>query len=175
MEVVGDDLSLLDREAGGHRIQEIPPTERRGRVHTSTVVVAVLDPTKTRHDTALDQNEFRLEWFSGSGAGGQNRNKTKNCARITHIPTGLTASCQTRDRDSSYRGAMQALEARLREHRKRQVRESISGDRRAQMGSGQRGDKIRTYRWQDNVVTDHRTGRKAPLDQVIRGRFNLLD
>jgi peptide chain release factor 1 len=158
-------------------MQEVPEGEKRGRVHTSTVTVAIVDPGQRRHDPKLDlvkDSDFRVEWFSGSGAGGQNRNKTKNCARITHVPTGLVQSCQTRDRESSRRGAMDALRADLARERALQSGSNLSADRRAQQGSGMRGDKIRTYRAQDNMVTDHRSGKRAQLDQVLRGNFDLL-
>jgi peptide chain release factor 1 len=140
--------------------------------------VAVIDPGQRRHDARFDlrsPEHFRIEWYSGSGAGGQNRNKTKNCARITHVPTGLVQSCQTRDRESSRRGAMTALLADMDRQKALQRGSNLSEDRRAQQGSGMRGDKVRTYRETDDRVTDHRSEKRSTWSEIIRkGRFDLL-
>lgn len=170
-------MSALDNEAGGHRIQRVPPTERRGRVHTSTVVVAVLDPTKARHDPRLDRRspgDFKLEWYSGSGAGGQHRNKHQNSARITHLPTGIVRTAQTRDRENSQRLAIQAIHEALDAMKSGQTEETTHRERRSQTGSGERGDKRRTYRFQENRVTDHKTGKRAQCSALMQGRFDLL-
>ena len=101
----------LDNEPGGHRIQRVPPTERKGRVHTSTVTVAVLDPSIAQ--TAIQDRDLRVEWYSGTGAGGQYRNKHQNSCRITHIPTGIQATAQCRSRENSYTEARAAIEQRV--------------------------------------------------------------
>lgn len=176
IEVIGDELTQLHLEGCGHRIQRIPPTERRGRVHTSTVTVAVMDPAVSV-DPALQRRgdgDFRIEWFSGSGAGGQHRNKTQNSCRIIHVPTGMMRAAQTRSRESSQREAMTALLAALDEAESAARHGTLAGDRRAQVGSGQRGDKGRTYRQRDNRVTDHRTGKTTGFDTVMRGNFDQL-
>lgn len=137
----------------------------------------MLDPSKVRHDPTLDRrnpSDFRLEWYSGSGAGGQHRNKHQNSARITHLPTGIVRTAQTRDRENSQRLAMQAI---LDELDARKSGQSLAGthvERRSQTGSGERGDKRRTYRFQDDSVADHKTGKRASCSRVMRGDFALL-
>ena len=119
--------------------------------------------------------DFRLEWYSGSGSGGQHRNRHMNSARVTHIPTGLVKTSQTRDRNNSQRLAMEAILEELDRQKKTQGGASMHAERRSQTGSGQRGDKIRTYRFQDNTVLDHRSGKKARTDRIMRGEFDSLD
>jgi len=161
----------LENEAGGHRIQRVPPTERRGRVHTSTVTVSVLDES----DAERPRDGFSVRWFSGTGKGGQYRNKHQNCCEVTHLASGLKrAGTSARSRVTNLRDAMTELEAdldrqvRSGEHRKR------NEARRAQIGSGMRGDKRRTYRFQEDSVTDHVTGKRARASAVMRGGFDLL-
>lgn len=163
-------------EAGGHRIQRIPPTEKRGRVHTSTVTVAVIDPSvqvNTKY-SLRDEEHFKIEWFSGTGKGGQHRNKHANSARITHIPTGIKQECQGRKRESNKREAMLALNKLLDEKEQEQLYGKIGAMKKEQVGSGMRGDKFRTYRFQDDVVIDHRTGKRAKCSKVMKGRFDVL-
>lgn len=173
LEISGQGVDSLLAEAGGHRIQRVPSNERRGRVHTSTVTVSVLSAMikPPRNRAASD---FRVEWFRGSGAGGQHRNKHANSARVIHIPTGLRREVQGRHRESNLREAMEAINRDL----DRMEAESAHGARaaitRAQIGSGMRGDKFRTYRFQDDRVTDHRTGKTCRTTDVMRGRFRLL-
>jgi peptide chain release factor 1 len=172
IEVEGSDLSGLDNEPGGHRIQRVPPTERKGRVHTSTVTVAVLEDHVI--STNINEQDIRIEWFSGTGAGGQYRNKHQNSCRIVHVPTGLTVTAQCRERSNSLKQARQELERRLKENEARSVANKVSGIRKTQMGSGMRGDKIRTYRFQDDRVVDHITGKSASCERVLKGHFELL-
>ena len=174
--VEGQDLSLLDNEPGGHRIQRIPPTEKRGRVHTSTVTVAVIDLSRKADQAYFKRSEsdFRLEWYSGTGAGGQHRNKHQNSARITHLPTGLVETAQCRSRENSKQEAMKRLTERLDGIAHHGLSSEIAIDRKAQVGSGQRGDKVRTYRFQDDTVSDGRTGKKVKLSKVMNGFFELL-
>lgn len=176
LEVVSPDLAALFAEAGGHRIQRVPPTERRGRVHTSTVTVAVLGS-----DAEIDQllfrrepADFRIEYFSGTGAGGQHRNKHQNSVRLVHIPTGLKQERQSRGREANLTDAKSAIVAELDNLVAAARNAATAADRRTQVGSGMRGDKIRTYRFQDDAVVDHRTGKSARASLVMRGQFELL-
>lgn len=163
-------------EAGGHRIQRVSPTERHGRVHTSTVTVAVIDPARNIEHacTKRSSNDFKLEWYSGSGAGGQHRNKHQNSCRITHIPTGVVKTAQTRNRKASQQDAMESLITHLDSMYAQMKRSAFDCERKTQMGSGMRGDKIRTYRFQDDRVEDHQTGRGASCKKVMSGNFEVL-
>ena len=173
LEIQGTDLSGLDNEAGGHRIQRVPPTERKGRVHTSTVTVAVMD-ADTAVSTIIPDSDLRIEWYSGTGAGGQHRNKHQNSARITHIPSGIVATAQCRSRQNSLAEAMQTIQ-RLVDHKTQSKYNSETAKtRKLQVGSGMRGDKIRTYRFQDDRVADHMTGKTASCNQVLKGNFDQL-
>ncbi|MCZ7860627.1 hypothetical protein O9X98_04340 [Agrobacterium salinitolerans] len=146
-------------------------------MHTSTVTVAVTSPGEAdSRDPLLQRAEadFRVEWFSGSGAGGQHRNKHQNCARLFHVPTGLKQERQGRSRDANYRDAMAALIVMLDE-RLRSGSKAVEDDvRRQQIGSGMRGDKRRTYRFQDDTVVDHVTGKSMQATKAMRGRFKEL-
>jgi peptide chain release factor 1 len=174
LEITGPDLSALDNEAGGHRIQRVPPTERKGRVHTSTVTVAVIDSIEGSLPSQINPKDLKIEWYSGTGAGGQYRNKHQNSCRITHIPTETIAKSECRSRTNSLNEAMAEIQRRVDEMAQRQYNNSIATDRRQQVGSGMRGDKIRTYRFQDDVVQDHITGQKSSVQRVLNGNFDLL-
>jgi peptide chain release factor 1 len=120
------------------------------------------------------EGDFRVEWFSGSGAGGQHRNRHLNCARLIHIPTGLKQERQGRSREANYRDAMSALIAMLDE-RLRSGSKAVEDDaRRQQIGSGMRGDKRRTYRFQDDVVSDHVSGKSMQASKAMKGGFSLM-
>lgn len=176
MEIEGHDLTRFDLESGGHRIQRIPPTERSGRIHTSTVVVAIQSKETTefeKYDKRSD-SDFRYDWFSGSGAGGQHRNKKKNSCRVTHIPTGITKSAQTRDREASKKQALQDLIYTLDSIKETKNIQYFAQNKKQQTGTGERGDKIRTYRFQDDITTDHRTGKKASTAKIMKGHFELI-
>ena len=172
--VEGTDLSGLQNECGGHRIQRVPPTERRGRVHTSTVTVAVIDRIEGIGPSSIPDYDLKVEWYSGTGAGGQHRNKHQNSCRITHIPTGLVATSQTRSRQNSYNAAMADIQHQVDTMASRQYNNTIASDRKNQVGTGMRGDKIRTYRFQDDQVQDHITGKVASTKRVLAGNFDLL-
>jgi len=172
IEVEGENLASLNNEAGGHRIQRIPPTERKGRAHTSTVTVAVIDPTIKQVE--FKDSDFKIEWYSGTGAGGQHRNKHQNSCRITYLPTGQMSTAQCRSRQNSLEQARESLLQELRGKEFKEFKATLAQDRKEQVGSGMRGDKIRTYRFQDDVVKDHRTEKSANLKQVMRGNFDLL-
>lgn len=177
LEVRGKGVERLSNEVGGHRVQRVPSSERRGRVHTSTVTVAVMSqapidagsPFLRRGDA-----DFRVEWFSGSGSGGQHRNRHLNCARLIHIPTGLKQERQGRSREANYRDAMAALNAMLDERLRSGTKVVEDDVRRQQIGSGMRGDKRRTYRFQDDVVTDHVTGKTMPSSKAMKGAISQL-
>jgi peptide chain release factor 1 len=174
LEVEGADLSGLENEPGGHRIQRVPPTERKGRVHTSTVTVAVVDRTTEIGSVAIPQHDLKIEWYSGTGAGGQHRNKHQNSARVTHIPSGIVVTAQCRSRQNSFEQAMAEIQQRVDKEFKQQYNSSIASDRKSQVGSGMRGDKIRTYRFQDDTVQDHVTGKRANAKKVLSGNIDLL-
>lgn len=170
--VEGVDLSGLDNEPGGHRIQRVPPTERKGRVHTSTVTVAVIDDGVPL--IKVSDADLKIEWYSGTGAGGQYRNKHQNSCRITHIPTGISAKAECRSRTNSLEQARAAIQQRVDNETKRCYNSIIASDRKSQVGTGQRGDKIRTYRFQDDQVQDHITGKRSTVKKVMAGNFDLL-
>ena len=172
--VEGTDLSGLENECGGHRIQRVPPTERKGRVHTSTVTVAVIDRIAENRSASIPICDLKIEWYSGTGAGGQHRNKHQNSCRITHIPSGLVATAQTRSRQNSYDLAIQSIQLAVDTEAKRCYNNNIASTRKDQVGSGMRGDKIRTYRFQDDRVQDHVTQKVASTKKVLQGNFDLL-
>lgn len=174
IQVEGADLSGLDNEPGGHRIQRVPPTERKGRVHTSTVTVAVIDRMTETESVIIPDSDLRIEWYSGTGAGGQHRNKHQNSCRITHIPSGVVVTAQCRSRQNSLDSAMSELQLRLDTEAKRSYNNNIAINRKSQVGSGMRGDKIRTYRFQDDRVQDHISGLTAKCITVLKGNFDLL-
>lgn len=172
----GKNLEKLNQESGGHRIQRVPPTEKRGRVHTSTVTVAVMS-SDVKADAKYSQREehdFYAEWFSGTGAGGMHRNKKMNSCRLYHLPTGLVESRQGRSRTNNLEDARKALEKLLDAHASGQIHDEQSADRKQQVGSGMRGDKRRTYRFQDNQVVDHINNTSCSTKLVMRGQFDLL-
>lgn len=163
----------LDNEPGGHRIQRIPPTEKRGRVHTSTITVAVIDPLNIQRKPR-SESEFKIEWYSGTGKGGQHRNKHQNCCRLIHLPTGLIQTAAGRERTSNLRQAQEDINRRLDEAEATVAYSGQAAFRKDQVGSGQRGDKRRTYRFQEDQVWDDRTGKTARLSAVMKGQFDLL-
>ncbi len=172
--VEGADLSGLDNEPGGHRIQRVPPTERKGRVHTSTVTVAVVDHMEESRSSTISESDLKVEWYSGTGAGGQYRNKHQNSCRITHVPTGIIAKAECRSRTNSLDQAMSAIQTRVDTAAERCYNKSIASDRKSQVGTGMRGDKIRTYRFQDDQVQDHISGKRSSVKKVMNGNFDLL-
>lgn len=172
--MAGKGIQSLLQEAGGHRIQRIPPTEKRGRVHTSSVTVAVFEPSRSSKPLEFDEREFHIEWFSGTGKGGQHRNKCQNSCRVIHIKTGLIETRQGRSRKSNKREAIEALTLRLEQSRNKALLDKIDSIRSNQIGKGLRGDKIRTYREKDNRVTNHLNGKTARYYQVMKGNFVAL-
>lgn len=169
-------LSLMQTEAGGHRWQRIPPTERKGRVQTSTVTVAVLlghQRNETVTGTVIAPQEIHERITKGTGPGGQNRNKRETAIILTHIPTGITVKAETeRTQEGNRRVAMATLTERVAIQAAHQAHHTENSSRKAQLGSGARGDKVRTYRI--DGVTDHRSGKRAPLAAIEAGKLELL-
>jgi peptide chain release factor 1 len=122
----------------------------------------------------IPQSDLKIEWYSGTGAGGQHRNKHQNSCRITHIPSGTIATAQCRSRQNSLDQAMAAIQQRVDSEANRCYNSNIASDRKSQVGSGMRGDKIRTYRFQDDQVQDHISGKRASVKKVLNGNFDLI-
>lgn len=160
-------------EAGGHRIQRVPPTEKRGRVHTSTVTVAVMAPEEIAA-VAVNDADLQVTWFSGTGKGGQHRNKHQNSCRVLHLPSGITETRQSREKEANLRDAKAAIAERLRKASASATAANNSANRRVQVGSGMRGDKTVTIRFQDDSVAHHVTGKTASARRYMRGEMDLV-
>ena len=168
-------FSRFKHERGVHRVQRVPVTEASGRIHTSTTTVAVL-PEAEEVELNINPDDLKMEFFHSGGAGGQNVNKVTTAVRITHLPTGIVATCQ--DERSQIRNRMKAmavLRARLLDIEQRKQFESIDEERRIQVGSGQRAEKIRTYNFPQNRVTDHRISSSFHnLQQILDGELDEI-
>ena len=165
----------LKYESGVHRVQRVPTTEASGRIHTSTATVAVL-PEAEEVDVQIDAKDLRIDTFCSSGPGGQSVNTTYSAVRITHLPTGLVVSQQDEKSQVKNRAkAMKVLRSRLYEIEMRRQQEAIAKDRRTQVGTGDRSEKIRTYNFKENRITDHRFGYSMyQLTNALDGDINEL-
>ena len=170
-------FSRLKFEAGGHRVQRVPVTESGGRIHTSAATVAVL-PQVEEVDFKLDMNDLKIDTYRSSGAGGQHVNKTESAIRITHLPTGTVVECQ--DERSQYKNkdrAMQILRSKLYEAEQEKQRSAVAAERKSQIGSGDRSERIRTYNFPQNRVTDHRLAgdnKNFNIASIINGDLDPL-
>lgn len=164
--------SKLKFESGSHRVQRVPKTETQGRVHTSTATVLVM-PEAEEVDIEINPGDLRIDTYRASGAGGQHINKTDSAVRITHIPTGtVTTSQDGRSQHDNKDKAMRAMRTKLYEMKLREQEEALGSERRSKIGSGDRAEKIRTYNYPQNRVTDHRIGLTIQqLDRIMEGKL----
>ncbi|MDE7390374.1 MAG: peptide chain release factor 1 [Lachnospiraceae bacterium] len=167
--------SRLKFESGVHRVQRVPDTESQGRIHTSTVTVAVL-PEAEDVEYEINQSDLKIDTFRSSGAGGQHINKTSSAIRITHLPTGTVVECQ--DERSQFKNrdkAMKVLKSRLLNEKRQEQSSAIAAERKAQVGTGERNERIRTYNYPQGRVTDHRIGLTLyKIDDVLNGSLDDL-
>ncbi len=174
--VEGEDAFRFFRfESGVHRVQRVPITEASGRLHTSTVTVAVL-PEPTEIELKIEPQDLKIEVFRASGHGGQHVNVTDSAVRITHIPSGIVVSCQDeRSQLKNKNRAMKILRARLLEMKKTEEEKKLGAQRRSQIGTGDRSEKIRTYNYPQNRVTDHRIGLSVHnLTEILDGELDYI-
>ena len=172
--VIGDGVyGKLKYESGSHRVQRVPKTETQGRVHTSTATVLVM-PEMEEVDVQINKSDLRIDTYRASGAGGQHINKTDSAVRITHLPTGIEATSQDgRSQQDNRDKAMKALVARVYDYFQSQQTEAIDSERKSKVGTGDRAEKIRTYNYPQNRVTDHRIGLTIQqLDRIIEGKLD---
>ncbi len=164
--------SRLKFESGSHRVQRVPKTETQGRVHTSTATVLVM-PEAEEVDVEINPSDLRIDTYRASGAGGQHINKTDSAVRITHIPTGtVTTSQDGRSQHDNRDKAMRAMRTKLYEMKLREQEEALGSERRNKIGTGDRSEKIRTYNYPQNRVTDHRIGLTIQqLDRIMEGKL----
>ena len=167
--------SKLKFESGAHRVQRVPRTEASGRIHTSTATVLVM-PEAEEIDVEINPNDLQVDTYHSQGAGGQNVNKTESAVRITHLPTGIVVACQTEKSQIQNREiAMQMLRAKMYSTMLEKQQEEIGNERRLKIGTGERSEKIRTYNYPQNRVTDHRIGFTIQqLDRVMEGELDSI-
>lgn len=174
--IEGDKVySKLKHESGVHRVQRVPQTEASGRIHTSAITVAIL-PEAEEVDVKIDPKDLRIDTFCSSGPGGQSVNTTYSAVRITHLPTNVVVSMQDEKSQIKNRDkAMRVLRARLQEIEEQKQHDALASERRSMVGSGDRSEKIRTYNFKDNRVTDHRIGLTIhQLDLVMEGSLDEI-
>ncbi|MBI2052405.1 MAG: PCRF domain-containing protein [Candidatus Sungbacteria bacterium] len=162
--------SVYKYEGGVHRVQRVPKTEKSGRVHTSTVSVAVLKKA-TEKDVAINPGDLRIEFFRSSGPGGQNVNKRETAVRIIHLPTGTVVTAQTeRGQEANKQSAMSILRSKILENMENQASQKMQSERRTQIGSADRSEKIRTYNFPQDRITDHRIKKSwGRIDKILDG------
>ena len=167
---------LMRFEAGTHRVQRVPATETQGRVHTSAITVAVLMEPEEEEDFEIDEKDLKIDTYRASGAGGQHVNTTDSAVRITHIPTNVVVySQEERSQHKNKAKAMRLLKAKLVEEQRRKAQAEISSTRLSQIGSGDRSERIRTYNYSQNRVTDHRINLTLyKLDQIMEGELDEI-
>ena len=168
--------SKLKFESGVHRVQRVPDTESSGRIHTSTVTVAVLPEADDNVDIEINPADLRIDVYRASGAGGQHVNKTESAVRITHMPTGIVVACQSeRSQHQNKDAAMKVLRTKLYEEQERKKFEELASERKSQVGTGDRSERIRTYNYPQGRVTDHRIGLTLhKLEQILNGDITEL-
>lgn len=173
-EVKGKNTKIFEKECGGHRWSRIPPNEKRGRVHTSSVTVAVLDNYNNKDIEILDR-DVSYRTYKASGKGGQHRNKVESAVEYKHIPTGITAHCESeRSQAENKRLALDALKQKVQDHYSGQYDSNRTEKRREQIGTGLRGDKVQTVQEQNGLVTNHETGKKISFKKYLKGGIDLL-
>ncbi len=167
--------SRLKYESGVHRVQRVPDTETQARIHTSTLTVAVL-PEAEELEVEINPADLQIDTYRAGGAGGQHVNKTESAIRITHIPTGVVVECQDeRSQHKNKDKAMKVLRSRLYENMMRQQNDAIASDRKAQVGTGDRSERIRTYNYPQGRVTDHRIGLTLyKIEQILNGDIDEI-
>lgn len=172
----GPARKLFCNESGKHVVQRYPPTEHRGRRHTSVVAVAILPIADERESSyILNDTELEITTKRGGGPGGQARNKTESCVRIRHIPTGLTVVIDSRDQAANKKKARQILASRVLEQLQSKLSDNRSREKREQFDGGGRGNKVRTYNFIESRVTDHRLGTKSTqIQRIMKGDLDLL-
>ena len=173
--VEGTDVyKTLRYESGGHRVQRVPETEAQGRIHTSAATVAVLPEVEEISEVEIKPEDLRIDLFCASGPGGQKVNKTESAVRLTHLPTGLVVACQDeRSQNRNRDKAMRVLAARLLDLKRQQDHDKLASERKTQIGSGDRSERIRTYNFPQNRVTDHRINLTLySLDQIMEGKLD---
>ena len=170
-----DAYAKLKFESGVHRVQRVPETETSGRIHTSTVTVAVL-PEVDDVEVEINPADLQIDTYRASGAGGQHVNKTESAIRITHLPTGLVVECQ--DERSQFKNkdkALKVLRSRLYEQARREQQDALDSERKSQVGTGDRSERIRTYNYPQGRVSDHRIGLTLyKLEQILNGDLNEI-
>lgn len=173
MIVSGKNVSEFYNEIGGHRIQRVPPTEKKGRVHTSTVTVSVHE-VSDKPQIQINDSDLSIEWFSGTGKGGQHRNRHQNSCRVTHVPSGLIETRQGRKRETNLKEAKGALLFKLQNFASNEQLAEKRTEKRSQVGSGMRGDKTFTIRFQDDQTVCHITGKSMSTKRYMKGHMNEL-